>query len=95
MEGSERRELLISTHASADAVEIAVTDSGPGLAAEVADRLFEPFVTSKASGLGLGLSICRELIEAHGGELSAAPGTTGGMVFTIRLPAAATRENRT
>jgi PAS domain S-box-containing protein len=94
MEGSERRELLISTHASADAVEIAVTDSGPGLAAEVADRLFEPFVTSKASGLGLGLSICRELIEAHGGELSAAPGTTGGMVFTIRLPAAATRENR-
>jgi two-component system, LuxR family, sensor kinase FixL len=94
MEASERRELLISTHASADAVEIAVTDSGPGLAPEVADRLFEPFVTSKASGLGLGLSICRELIEAHGGALSAAPGATGGMVFTIRLPTAAGTEER-
>ena len=95
MEESERRELLISTDASAEAVEIVVSDSGPGLAPEVADRLFEPFVTSKASGLGLGLSICRELIEAHGGELSASPGATGGMVFTIRLPTAAVPEERT
>jgi two-component system sensor kinase FixL len=94
MEESERRELLISTDASAEAVEIVVSDSGPGLAPEVADRLFEPFVTSKASGLGLGLSICRELIEAHGGELSASPGATGGMVFTIRLPTAAVPEER-
>jgi len=70
-------------------VEIAVTDSGPGIAAEVADRLFQPFVTSKAAGLGLGLSICREIVEAHGGQLTASPAAAGGTVFTVRLPAAA------
>jgi two-component system, LuxR family, sensor kinase FixL len=94
MEASERRELLISTHATAGAVQIVVTDTGPGLAPEIEGRLFEPFVTSKSTGLGLGLSICRDLIEAHGGQLSAAPGATGGMVFTIRLPTAAAPEER-
>jgi two-component system sensor kinase FixL len=92
MEASERRELLISTHATCGAVEIVVTDSGPGIAPEIEGRLFEPFVTSKSAGLGLGLSICRDLIEAHGGQLSAAPGASGGMVFTILLPTAAAGE---
>ena len=71
------------------AVEIAVTDTGPGIAPEVAERLFQPFVTSKATGLGLGLSICRELVEAHDGRLTAAPGATGGTVFAMTLPIAA------
>jgi two-component system, LuxR family, sensor kinase FixL len=88
MESSEDRELIVSTHCAAGAVDIVVSDSGPGLAPEIAGRLFEPFVTSKPTGLGLGLSICRELIEAHGGQLSAAPRATGGMAFTIRLPTA-------
>jgi two-component system, LuxR family, sensor kinase FixL len=88
MEASEPRELSVSTHSCAAAVEIVVADSGPGIAPAIAGRLFEPFVTSKPSELGLGLSICRELIEAHGGKLSAAPGATGGMAFTICLPIA-------
>jgi two-component system sensor kinase FixL len=69
-------------------VEIRVADTGPGIAPEVAERLFQPFVTSKATGLGLGLSICRELVEAHEGRLSASPGATGGTVFVITLPTA-------
>jgi two-component system, LuxR family, sensor kinase FixL len=92
MEKSERRELIVSTHAMDGAVEIVVTDSGPGIAPEIEGRLFEPFVTSKSAGLGLGLSICRDLVEAHGGTLTAAPCATGGMVFTIRLPTAAAPE---
>ena len=71
------------------AVEIAVADTGPGIAPEVAERLFQPFVTSKAGGLGLGLSICRELVEAHGGRLTVSPVATGGTRFVIRLPTAA------
>jgi two-component system sensor kinase FixL len=88
MEASERRELTVSTHVADAAIEVVVTDSGPGIAPEVADRLFQPFVTSKAAGLGLGLSICREIVEAHGGQLTAAPGATGGTRFTMRLPTA-------
>jgi two-component system, LuxR family, sensor kinase FixL len=93
MEASQLRKLVVATHASAGAVEIVVTDSGPGLAPEIEGRLFEPFVTSKSAGLGLGLSICRDLVEAHGGQLSAAPCATGGMAFTLRLPTATVRED--
>ena len=89
MEATEHRELIVATRSVAGFVEIAVTDSGPGIAAEVADRLFQPFVTTKAAGLGLGLSICREIVEAHGGQLTASPAAAGGAVFTVRLPAAA------
>ena len=88
MEACETRELTVSTHAEQGWVEIAVADTGPGIAPEIADRLFQPFVTSKAAGLGLGLSICRELVEAHAGRLSASPRATGGMVFVMRLPIA-------
>jgi PAS domain S-box-containing protein len=94
MEASEPPQLIVSTHATSGAVEIVVADSGPGIAPEIAGRLFEPFVTSKATGLGLGLSICRDLIETHGGQLSAAPGATGGMAFTIRLPTEAARADQ-
>jgi two-component system sensor kinase FixL len=87
MEASDTRKLTVSTRAVSGMVEIAVTDSGPGIAPEVEERLFQPFITSKAAGLGLGLSICRELVEAHSGRLSASPGAAGGTTFVITLPA--------
>jgi two-component system sensor kinase FixL len=89
MEASERRTLNVSTRMVDGGVEIVVADSGPGIAAEVAERLFQPFVTSKAAGLGLGLSICREIVQAHGGQLTASPGANGGAVFTVKLPVGA------
>jgi two-component system, LuxR family, sensor kinase FixL len=89
MEASTTRELIVSTQALPGAVEITVADTGPGISPEVAERLFQPFVTSKVGGLGLGLSICRELVEAHGGLLTVSPVATGGTRFVIRLPTAA------
>lgn len=86
MEDSERRELVVATRALDDGVAITVTDSGPGISEEVAERLFQPFVTTKASGLGLGLSICREIVETHGGQLTVAAVAGGGTVFTVLLP---------
>jgi PAS domain S-box-containing protein len=68
-------------------VTLQVEDSGPGVGADVARKLFEPFVTSKPDGMGLGLAISRSLILARGGELTFAPASTlGGAVFTIRVP---------
>ena len=87
MEASETRELTVSTGTAPGVVEIAFADTGPGILPEIAARLFQPFVTSKVTGLGLGLSICRELIDAHDGRLTASPGANGGTVFTITLPA--------
>jgi two-component system, LuxR family, sensor kinase FixL len=89
MEAGPTSQLAVSTHALPGAVEIAVADTGAGIPPEVAERLFQPFVTSKAEGLGLGLSICRELVEAHGGRLTVSAVATGGTRFVIRLPTAA------
>ena len=88
MEAVERRELTIATRAMADdkVVEVTIVDSGPGIAPEVADRLFQPFVTTKKTGMGLGLSICREIVEAHHGHLSLAPSPSGGTAFRLTLP---------
>jgi two-component system, LuxR family, sensor kinase FixL len=84
-----RRELVVSAApAGPDTVEIAVADTGPGLAPEVAGRLFEPFVSTKPAGMGVGLSICRTIVEAHGGRLWAEPNPGGGAVFRFTLPAA-------
>lgn len=71
---------------------LTVTDAGPGVAPGVADRIFEPFVSTKESGLGLGLSICRRIAETHGGTLTAADRPGGGAVFTLRLPVGARGE---
>ena len=68
-------------------VRITVADNGPGLAPEVVQRLFHPFVSTKADGMGVGLAICRTIIEGHGGRLSAEANDGGGTVFTIVLPA--------
>ncbi|MEQ1659169.1 MAG: ATP-binding protein, partial [Hylemonella sp.] len=68
-------------------IEFSVTDVGPGIAPEVAQQLFTPFFTTKAEGMGLGLSLCRTVIEQHGGTLAFGPNAPQGTVFTFTLPA--------
>jgi two-component system, LuxR family, sensor kinase FixL len=86
MQEVEARELQIGTRLSGDTAEITVADTGPGISPELAERLFQPFATTKKAGMGLGLSISREIVEAHDGKLIAAPRPSGGMVFRISLP---------
>ena len=89
------RELLISTmRADPDGVLVAVQDSGPGFTPESADRLFEAFYTTKPDGLGIGLSICRSIIEAHDGRLWAIANVPEGAVFQFTLPAYQFTEGR-
>jgi len=84
----------ISAEASPDgrAVVVAVADDGPGIDPELRERIFEPFVTTKAAGrgTGLGLAICRRIAEAHHGTLEVGAGPSRGAVFTLRLPAETT-----
>jgi signal transduction histidine kinase len=81
------RELLIATGQSeANGVLVTVKDSGPGLAPAALERLFESFHTTKPSGLGLGLSICRSIVEAHGGRLWASANVPRGAIFQFTLP---------
>jgi PAS domain S-box-containing protein len=90
MRGAPQRRVRISARrkdpACGGALEIEVADSGPGLPGDVADHLFEPFVTTKPDGLGVGLAICRRVIEAHGGTLEAGRAPEGGARFRILLP---------
>jgi two-component system, LuxR family, sensor kinase FixL len=87
MEESQRRELEISAAMLEDgAVGISIIDTGPGIAPEIADRLFQPFVTTKAQGMGVGLSICRSIVESHGGRLWVETNPEGGSNFRFTLP---------
>jgi PAS domain S-box-containing protein len=89
MSGSDEgsRELLISTEADgANGVRIAVRDWGPGLEPESLDRLFDAFYTTKPDGMGMGLSICRSIIEAHGGRVWATTNVPQGAAFQFTLP---------
>jgi two-component system sensor kinase FixL len=86
MEGMPRRDLLVSTGPASDnMVEVSVTDTGTGIAPEIAEKLFQPFVTTKRQGMGVGLSISRTIIEAHGGKLWAEPNPGGGTAFRLTL----------
>ena len=78
---------LCTSTDDADNLCIEVRDTGPGLPAGIAERLFQPFVSSKRTGMGIGLSICRTIIEGHGGRLNAEPNLPHGMIFRISLPA--------
>jgi signal transduction histidine kinase len=87
MADGPRRVLTIGTKLTRNnMVEVSVADTGPGLPAEIRTRLFEPFVTTKTGGLGVGLSICRVIVEAHGGQLQAEDNPGGGTVFRFTLP---------
>ena len=86
MAHSERRELALSTSRAEDGMmAIEVADTGSGIAPEVEAHLFQPFVTNKASGMGVGLSISRTIIEGHGGQISVRPNPGGGTIFRFTL----------
>jgi len=90
MHGCDRKELLVTTAAAArDMVEVSVADTGAGLSEEISDRLFQPFVTTKPAGMGVGLSISKRIIEAHGGQMWAEPNPGGGTVFRFTLESSA------
>jgi len=82
------REVTVATAAQRDAIEVAVSDTGGGLAPAVEQRLFTPFFTTKAHGLGLGLAICRSIVESHGGRLWASSQPGAGTTFRFSLPLA-------
>ena len=87
------RELRIGTETTEnEGVRVAVRDSGPGLTTENLQRLFEPFYTTKPNGMGMGLSICRSIIEAHGGRLWASPNLPHGTTFQFTVPLIAARK---
>ena len=85
--GDGTRELLVSSHNEPDGVSVEVRDSGPGFAPAALECVFEPFYTTKPEGMGLGLSICRSIIEAHGGRLWAIPCEPQGALFQFTIPA--------
>jgi PAS domain S-box-containing protein len=87
MADQEFREVTLATRIVDDGmVEVAVADVGPGIPDQIAGQLFEPFVSTKQDGMGLGLSISRSIIEAHGGRLTAEPNPGGGTIFRFTLP---------
>jgi len=87
MADQDRREVTLATRLlDNDMIEITVADIGPGIPGDIAGRLFEPFVSSKHDGMGLGLSISRSIIEAHDGQLVAERNPEGGTVFRFTLP---------
>ncbi|HEV7717505.1 MAG TPA: PAS domain S-box protein [Arsenicitalea sp.] len=88
MRDAERRELIVRTSGVHDQqLTIEVCDTGPGIADDIAPQLFQPFVTSKPNGMGIGLSISKRIIEAHGGEISVESNAAGGATFRFTLPA--------
>jgi two-component system, LuxR family, sensor kinase FixL len=88
MEATSRRDLTIAVTRRGEVALFSVVDTGTGISPEIAQHLFQPFVTSKANGMGVGLSICRTIIEAHGGRITAVPNEGGGTVFEFTVPLA-------
>ncbi len=86
MEDRDTRELSVGTVVQAGVVLVSVADTGSGISPEIEAKLFQPFVTTKADGMGIGLSVCRTIVEAHGGRLWVEPNAGGGSVFRFTLP---------
>jgi C4-dicarboxylate-specific signal transduction histidine kinase len=84
---TSEREAAISTVRNNGNVEVHVSDTGPGLARAVEQRIFEPFFSTKPHGLGMGLTIVRSIVERHNGNLHAENRAVGGALFTVTLPA--------
>jgi signal transduction histidine kinase len=92
---SRERSIVLEGHRkSGHKVEISVADSGPGVTAEVANRLFDPFTTTKPEGMGMGLSISRSIVESHGGRLRMVRSTGSGATFVFDLPTDRREPNR-
>ena len=95
MESSQTRELVIATRTDKDGmVAISVADSGAGISPEIMPQLFQPFVTNKRHGMGVGLSISRTIVEAHGGQIGVEPNPAGGTIFRFTLRAVTQEEFR-
>jgi two-component system sensor kinase FixL len=93
MANSDRRDLVLSTApGEEDMATINVADTGHGIAPEMEGQLFQPFSTTKRHGMGVGLSICRTIIEAHGGRIWVEPNPGGGTIFRFTLPAVTKEE---
>jgi len=88
----QRRLLIRSDQDEEHRVRVRVTDCGVGISAETANRLFNAFFTTKSSGMGMGLSICRSIVEAHEGRLSASPNEGPGATFQFVLPSRQQKE---
>lgn len=88
MEGGALRRVTITAERQGAMIAVRVADSGPGLPEAALGRLFEPFFTTKATGTGLGLVLCRAIVEAHGGRIWSESPPDGGAVFAFTLPAA-------
>ena len=86
MESSPARDLVITTSEDDGHARVSVADSGSGIAPEIAEQLFQPFITTKRQGMGVGLSISRTIIEAHNGRIWVEPNPTGGTIFHFTLP---------
>ncbi|NGX98760.1 MAG: PAS domain-containing sensor histidine kinase, partial [Candidatus Afipia apatlaquensis] len=87
MAQSEWRELeVVTARLNDESIEIAIADRGSGLPDDIVEHLFEPFHTTKIGGMGLGLSICRTIVEAHRGKLGYEPNSGGGTIFRVTLP---------
>jgi len=82
----DRRRLTVRSEIKSDSLELSVQDAGAGLPENIDGRLFEPFVTTKTNGVGIGLTIARTIVEAHGGRLDARNNAEGGATFTVKLP---------
>jgi two-component system sensor kinase FixL len=88
MQETSARDLVLATRVvEEDMIELSVADTGPGIAPEIAAQLFQPFITTKAQGMGVGLSISRTIVEAHGGRLWVEPNPGGGTIFRLTLKA--------
>jgi two-component system sensor kinase FixL len=94
MRESAERRLVVRTFPQADSrIAVEVCDTGPGISPEVRERLFQPFVTSKPGGMGIGLLISKRIVEAHGGEMEFRNGQNGGAIFRFTLTSAEALEN--